>query len=71
MKQLSRRTLCQQTLGTALTYSLLESLWQTEAFGSDVAPLVHKWVADVDALGREVKGQKVSQIIWQQKMEDL
>ena len=71
MEQLSRRTLCKQTLGSTLTFALLESLWQSEAFGSDVKPLVHKWVADVDALGREVKGQKVSQIIWQQKVEAL
>ena len=71
MNQISRRSLCKQSLGSLLTFSLLESLWQAEAFGAEVKPLVSKWVADVDALGREVKDQKVSQIVWQQKVEDL
>ena len=71
MPSISRRTLCQQTLGSVLTFSILESLFQNDAFGENVKPLVHKWVADLDALGREVKGQKVSQIIWQQKIEEL
>lgn len=71
MPTLSRRTLCKQTLGSVLTFSILESLFQHDAFGDNVKPLVNKWVADLDALGREVKDQKVSQIIWQQKIEEL
>ena len=71
METISRRTLCRNTLGSILTFSLLESLFRNDAFGDDVKPLVNKWVADLDALGREVKEQKVSQIIWQQKMEEL
>lgn len=71
MSQLSRRTLCQQTLGSVLTFSILESLFQHDAFGDSVKPLVNKWVTDLDALGQDVKGQKVSQIVWQQKMEEL
>lgn len=71
MDNISRRAVCQKSLGSVLTFSLLESLWQAEAFGCEVKPMVSKWVADVDALGREVKQQKVSQIIWQQKVEEL
>lgn len=71
MNPISRRTVCQQLPASLLTYSLLESLWHAEAFGSEVKPLISQWVADVDALGRDVKDQKVPQVIWQQKVEEL
>ena len=71
MEQVSRRTLCKQTLGSVLTFSLLESLFQADAFGREVKPLITRWVADLDALGRDVKDQKVPQIIWQHKVEEL
>jgi hypothetical protein len=71
MNTLSRRTLGKQALGSVLTFSILESLFARDAFADNVKPLVNKWVADLDALGQDVKGQKISQIIWQQKMEEL
>lgn len=61
----------QQALGSLLIFSILESLFARDAFADNVKPLVNKWVADMDALGHDVKDQKISQIIWQQKMEEL
>lgn len=71
MEQVSRRALGRNALGSIITFSLLESLFQHDAFGDEMKPLVHKWVADLDELGRDVKGQKVSQILWQQQVEEL
>lgn len=71
MPQLTRRTLCRQTLSSVLTFSMLESLFRADAFGAAVKPLINKWVADLDSLGRQVKENRIPQIIWQQKMEEL
>ncbi len=71
MTDISRRSMCKGTLGSMLTFTLLESLFQHDAFGDEVKPLINKWVSDLDALGRDVKGQNISQILWQQKVEEL
>ena len=67
----SRREICRQSLGSILTFSLLEALVREDAFGSEVRPLINRWVNDLNELGKDVKGQKVSQILWQQKVEEL
>lgn len=71
MRTTSRRDMCRNSLGAILTFSVLESLCQVDAFGGEVRPLIHNWVSDLDALGRDVKGQKIPQIIWQHKVEEL
>ncbi|HUG90044.1 MAG TPA: hypothetical protein VML55_04370 [Planctomycetaceae bacterium] len=71
MPTLSRRSFHKQALGSLLTYSLLETLFGRGAFASEVQPSVAKWVRDLDDLGRAVKGQKLRQVEWQQKVEEL
>ena len=71
MSEITRRDLCQNTLGSMLTWSLLETLSVNELFASEVAPLTAKWISDLDELGRDVKGQKLTHIDWQNKVEDL
>ena len=71
MQQMTRRSLCKNTLGSVLTLSLLETLYSANAFSKSVRPVINKWVADLDALGREVKEQKLGQIDWQHKVEEL
>lgn len=63
--------MCRNTLGSLLTFSILESLISADAFGCDIQPVILKWVRDLDSLGRDVKDRKIPQIIWQQKVEDL
>ena len=38
MEQVSRRTLGRNALGSIITFSLLESLFQHDAFGDEVKP---------------------------------
>lgn len=71
MEQISRRSMCRQTLGSVLTASLLQTLYEAQAFGESVRPLISRWVADLDALGRELKEQRLGQIDWQHKVEEL
>jgi len=68
---IDRRAFCHQTLGSLLTFSLLETLFRHNAFAEEIKPLAAKWLADVNALSGEVKDQKISQTDWQDKIEEL
>ena len=70
-KPTTRRELCRRTLGSMLTFSVLEALCRDDAFAGEVRPVINKWVADLNALGQDLKDQKIPQIIWQHKVEDL
>jgi len=71
MPQLTRREFSQQALGSLLTYSLLETLCAHDAFADDVRPRTVKWLADVNELGRQVRGQKLPEVAWQEQIEKL
>lgn len=71
MSTLSRRAFSQQTLGSLLTFSLLETLVCGDALADEVKPVTAKWLADLDALGRDVRGQKLKQVDWQKRVEEL
>ena len=71
MSDLSRRTFTKGTLGSLLTYSLLETLSATDAFGAEVKPITAAWLSDVDEISKELKGQPLEQVAWQAQMEAL
>ncbi|MEX0678631.1 MAG: hypothetical protein WD063_16240 [Pirellulales bacterium] len=68
---LSRRAFNAQTLGSLLTFSLLETLCRYDLFADEIRPNVIRWLAEVDQLGRDLKGQKLEQVAWQKKVEEL
>lgn len=68
---LSRRQFGQQTLGALLTYSLLETLVARDAFGDELKLLAAKWLKDLNEFSLDVKGKKLPQIEWQQKVDSL
>ena len=55
MQALSRREFAQQALGSVLTLSLLETLFECDAFADEVKPATVKW----------------TQVEWQKKIEEL
>lgn len=71
MADISRRLFTQQTLGSLLTFSLLETLVQRDAFADKVKPVANRWVKGVAELGKDLKGQKLKQVEWQKKVEEL
>jgi hypothetical protein len=71
MSTLSRRAFSQQTLGSLLTFSLLETLVCGDVLADELKPVTAKWLADLDSLGRDVRGQKLKQVEWQKKVEEL
>ena len=71
MTDVSRRAFNQQTVGSLLTLSLLETLYATDAFAAEIKPVTARWLAEVDELGRDLKGQKIGEVQWQEKVEGL
>ena len=68
---LSRRQFTQTTLGSLLTYSLLETLMTRDAFSAEMKLLAGKWMKDLHELSEELKGQKLKQTDWQTKVDEL
>jgi hypothetical protein len=71
METTSRRTFTKQSLGSLLTFSLLETLFQADAFADSIKPITLKWLNDVNQLGQDLKGEKLKQTEWQIKIEAL
>lgn len=71
MNKISRRTFTQGTLGSLLTFSLLESLYSHDAFLDGIKPVTGKWIAELNDLAASVKQQKLTQVQWQNQVESL
>lgn len=71
MDDISRRLFTRSTVGSLLTYSLLDTLFACDAFAEKVRPVVTRWLSDVNQLGFDLKDKKISQIDWQERLEEL
>lgn len=67
----SRREFAAQSLGSLLTFTLLDMLLATDALADEVKPVTVTWLADVNQLAQDLKEQKFDQLTWQQKTEEL
>jgi hypothetical protein len=68
---MDRRNFGKQTLGSLLTFSLLETILVSDALADAVKPIAAKWLADVNRMSADLKGQKLKQTDWQSQVEDL
>jgi len=68
---LSRREFTSGALTGMLSWSLLDLLVQGEAFSAEVQPEIAGWVRSVNSLAADVKEQRLSQVQWQVKVEEL
>lgn len=71
LSQFSRREFQQSTLASLLGYAFLETVFQGEAFSEEIKAIARKWLKDLNDLGQDVKAQKISQVLWQEKVETL
>jgi len=71
MNTISRRVFQQQTLGSLLTWSLLETLFSGDAFAEEVKPIAAKWLAELNSLSLDLKGKKLDPLQWQKQVEQL
>ena len=67
----SRRDFHKRALGSLVTFSLLETIFRHDLWAEEVQPITTRWVTDVNQLGLDLKGQKLEQLTWQKKMEEL
>jgi hypothetical protein len=67
----SRRSFNQQALGSLLSLSLLETLCRYDLFADEIRPNAIRWLSDVNQLGRDLQGEKLEQLVWQKKVEEL
>ncbi len=67
----SRRDFHAQLLGSAITFSLIEWLWARDLYAAGVKPTIEKWFAELVEMTRDLRGQKLTDVQFQAKMEDL
>lgn len=71
MSTLHRRQFNSRMIGSVLSFSLIETLWKCDLFAADVKPEIDKWLLSLNELGRDLKGQKLKDIEFQAKLEEL
>lgn len=71
MSPINRRDFAKTTVGTLVTYSLLNTLFRQELFSAEIKPVAAQWIKDIDELGKDLKGAKLSQLQWKEQCEKL
>jgi hypothetical protein len=67
----TRRDFGKAGVQSLLTLSLLETIFARDAWSADVSPITAKWLAGLNELAGDVKEQRISQVVWQKKVEEL
>src|SRR5205823_1004312 len=67
----TRRSFNQKVLGSLMAYGLIETVFSRDLFADAVKPVVHKWLVELNALSRDLKEQKLKDIDFQAKLDDL
>jgi hypothetical protein len=71
MRTLTRRDLNGKLLASLLGYGLIETLYARHLLADSVRPVIHQWLIDLSTLCQDVKGQKIKDIEFQAKLEEL
>jgi hypothetical protein len=58
-------------LGSLTAFGLIETLFQRDLFADEIKPVINKWMADLAALCQDVKDQKIKDVDFQGKLEEL
>lgn len=67
----TRRDFNQKLLGSLMAFGLIETLWTRDLFGAEVKPIINDWVRDLQQLGKDLKDQKLKDVEFQTKLEEL
>ena len=68
---MDRRDFGQHTLGSLLTFSLLETVLSSDALAKEVKPIAANWLADLNRTSADLRGKKLKQVEWQEHVEKL
>jgi hypothetical protein len=67
----TRRDFHRKLLGSVTAYALIETLYHRDLFADAVRPVIHQWMIAMNALCKDVKEQKIKDVDFQAKLEDL
>ena len=67
----SRREFHAKLIGSAITFGLIEMLWARDLFADPAKPTIAKWMKELVEITTDLKGQKLTDLQFQTKMEDL
>jgi len=67
----TRRSFNRKLLGSLMAYGLIETVFSRGLFADAVKPVVQKWLIDLAALSKDLKDQKIKDVDFQAKLEDL
>jgi len=67
----SRREFHAKLIGSAVTFALIETLWSRDLFAADAKPTIGKWLAELVSMSNDLKGEKLTDLQFQTKMEEL
>jgi len=67
----SRREFNSTLIGSALTFGLIEMLWTRDLFADTAKPTIQKWLSELVEMTKDLRGQKITDLQFQTKMEDL
>ena len=71
MEKLSRRDFIQNTIGSVITLTLVDSLCKAEALTGSVKPIAYKWLSEMEQVSKSLKLQEIRPLEWQQQIESL
>ena len=71
MEKLSRRDFIQNSLGSLLAFSLVNSLCQAQVLTGSVKSAAHKWILEMEQVTKSLRDSKIKQAEWQQQIESL
>ena len=67
----TRRQFSAHMLGSLVTFGLVETLWSRDLFANAVKPTIQKWLADLVAMTKDLRGRTLTDTEFQTKMEEL
>ena len=68
---LTRRDFSQRTVKAFLAFSLIDHLCNSGLLARDLKPTAVQWLNEINQIGFDLKGQKLDELVWQQKAENL
>lgn len=68
---LNRRQFNRQLLGAMMSYSLLDSLFATNAIPAKLAPLTEHWAKDLQEICQDLRLNSIKPDVWQDHVENL
>ncbi|QEL17910.1 hypothetical protein [Limnoglobus roseus] len=66
-----RRQFSHQALGSLVAFGFIEMLWSRDLFAASIKPTITDWLKDLVAMTNDLRGQKLTDLQFQMKMEEL